>query len=276
VQLVAHADMSNALFLEALAGEDGLDSRQRVPEDYRCAHLLDKGIEGLKIAVVKEGFGRQDSEPDVDASVQAAAKRFETLGATVREVSIPLHSLGVAIWGPIALGGMYHAMFRGYGFGHSVAGVYPTSLVDALGKITGRENEFPDTFRFALLLFRYMEHRYGGHFHAKAQNLRRRLRAAYDQTLAEYDALLMPTSPVKTTKIPAPGTSFLEVMRHSWGMIGNTASFDVTGHPSLSIPCGLGEGDRPIGLMLTGRHFDEATLYRAAHAFEQAGDWQKR
>jgi amidase len=173
------------------------------------------------------------------------------------------------------LGGMYHTMFRGYGFGHNAAGVYPTSLIDALSKIAGRENEFPDTFRFALLLFRHMEQQHGGHFYAKAQNLRRRLRAAYDQVLAKSDLLLMPTTPMKTTKIPTPGASFLEVMQHSWGMIGNTAPFDVTGHPSLSVPCRLGEGDRPIGLMLTGRHFDEATLYRAAHAFEQSGDWQK-
>ena len=172
----------------------------------------------------------------MDESVKAAAKRLETLGATVREVSIPLHSLGLAIWGSIALSAMYHTMFRGYGFGHNVAGVYPTSLIEALGKVAGRENEFPDTFRFALLLCRCMEQQHGGYFHAKAQNLRRQLRAAYDQILTENDLLVMPTTPMKTTKIPEPGASFLEVMQHSWGMIGNTAPFDVTGHPSLSVP----------------------------------------
>ena len=266
---------SNALFLEVLAGEDGLDSRQRTPTDYRCTHLLDKGAKGLRVAVVKEGFGRHDSEADVDASVKAAAKRFETLGAIVQEVSIPMHRLGLAIWGPIALGGMYHTMLRGYGFGHNVAGVYPTSLVDVLGKAAGRENEFPDTFRFGLLMARYTDMQYGGHFYAKAQNLRRQLRAAYDQILAEHDILLMPTTAMKTSQIPERGASFLTVMKHCWEMIGNTPSFDITGHPSLSIPCGLGEEDRPIGLMLTGRHFDEATVYRAAHAFEQSGDWKR-
>jgi amidase len=265
---------SNALFLEVLAGEDGLDSRQRVPTDYQCAQLLDQGVKGLKVALVKEGFGRHDSEPDVDASVRAAAKRLETLGAIVQEVSIPMHSLGLAIWGPIGLGGMYSTMLKGYGFGHNTTGVYPTSLVEALGKIAGRKEEFPDTFRFGLLLARYADTRYGGHFYAKAQNLRRQLRTAYDQVLAEHDVLLMPTTPMKTSKIPERGASFLAVMKHCWEMIGNTAPFDVTGHPSISIPCGLGEGNRPIGLMLTGRHFDEATVYRAAYAFEQSGDWQ--
>jgi amidase len=63
-------------------------------------------------------------------------------------------------------------------------------------------------------------------------------------------------------------------MQHSWEQIGNTCAFNVTGHPSISIPCGFGEGDRPVGLMLTTRHWQESTLYRAAHAFEQAVKWQ--
>jgi amidase len=66
------------------------------------------------------------------------------------------------------------------------------------------------------------------------------------------------------------------IMQHSWEQIGNTCPFNVTGHPAISIPCGLGEGDRPVGLMLIGKHWQESTLYRAAHAFEQAVDWQSR
>jgi len=56
-------------------------------------------------------------------------------------------------------------------------------------------------------------------------------------------------------------------------MLPNTAPFDVTGHPSMSIPCGMSQG-LPIGLMLTGKHYNESTIYRAAHAFEQLGDWR--
>ena len=57
-------------------------------------------------------------------------------------------------------------------------------------------------------------------------------------------------------------------------MLGNTAPFDITHHPAMSVPCGMVDG-LPVGLMLVGRHFDEMTIYRAAHAFEQAGDWKK-
>ena len=64
-------------------------------------------------------------------------------------------------------------------------------------------------------------------------------------------------------------------MQHSWEQIGNTCPFNITGHPSLSIPCGFGEGNRPVGLMLTTKHWQESTLYRAGDAFERATDWQK-
>ena len=62
---------------------------------------------------------------------------------------------------------------------------------------------------------------------------------------------------------------------HGWNMLGNTAPFDMTGHPSISIPCTKSNG-LPVGLMLTGRHFDDATVLAVAHAFEQQVDWEKR
>ena len=115
---------------------------------------------------------------------------------------------------------------------------------------------------------------YGGHYFAKAANQRRALRAAFDALLAQNDLLLLPTTAMKTSKIPPKGCGFLEEMQHCWEAIGNTAPFNITGHPAISVPCGLGEGERPIGLMLVGRHFDELTVYRAAHAYEQSVDWQ--
>ncbi len=264
----------NALFLEAIAGEDGLDSRQRVPRVDSYTHALDMNVDGLRIAVVQEGFGREESQPDVDDIVRQAAKHLQSQGAEVAEVSIPMHLGGLAIWGAIAAAGMYHTMFRGRGFGQNTFGVYPTSLVDAMAEAGKRAGEFPPTFRFGLMLGLWADKAYGGHFYAKAQNQRRALTAAYDQVLDGYDALLMPTTAMKTSRIPPADAGFLDVMQHCWEMIGNTAPFNVSGHPSISVPCGLGEGERPVGLMLTAKHFDEMMLYRVAHAFELTGDWQ--
>lgn len=265
---------TNAAFLQAVAGEDGIDPRQRAPDPADYAAGLGQGVRGLRVAVVAEGFGRHDSEADVDATVRRAARHLESLGAGISEVSIPLHAAGLAIWGGICAEGMYSTMFRGRGFGQNIGGLYPTSLIDRMAEAESRSAEFPNTFRFGVMLGLYASRRYGGHFHAKAQNQRRALRAAYDDALAGNDLLLMPTTPMKTSKIPPRGCGFLEEMQHCWEMIGNTAPFNVSGHPAISIPCGLGAGDRPVGLMLVGRHFDEATIYRAAHAYEQSLDWQ--
>jgi amidase len=83
----------------------------------------------------------------------------------------------------------------------------------------------------------------------------------------------MPTTRMKTSKIPPPDAPFEAVMKHSWENIANTCAANVTGHPAISIPCGLADA-RPVGLMLMAKHWGETKLYRAAHAFERAGDWQ--
>jgi amidase len=75
-------------------------------------------------------------------------------------------------------------------------------------------------------------------------------------------------------ELPAPDAPREIVLHKAWEMLANTAPYNATGMPSLTLPCGLAEG-LPVGLMLTGRLFDEVTLYRAAYAFEQNQDWKK-
>ncbi len=264
----------NALYLEVLAGPDGYDSRQRDVQVKKYAAALDKGIKGLKIGVVQEGFGQHDSEPDVDRTVRAAAQRLKSLGAEVSDISVPWHNNGLPLWGALSLEGTIDTVMHGHGFTHGPEGVYLPSLIKAMTQIGTRGGELPYTIATGLILGRYAEQQYRGHYYAKAQNLRRRLRAEYDAALAKHDLLLMPTTRMKTSKIPPAGAGYLEVMKHCWEMIGNTSPFNVTHHPAISVPCGLADA-RPVGMMLIGKHWDEPTLYRAAHAFEQSGDWQK-
>ncbi|MBV9630128.1 MAG: amidase, partial [Xanthobacteraceae bacterium] len=265
----------NAIALEVMAGADGYDPRQHGLKVDTYTRALGQGIEGLRVAVVKEGFAQYDSHPDVDACVRRAAMALQKLGATVSEVSIPWHTTGLSLWAAIAMEGTYHVLFASAGLGRHVEGVYPVSLAARLASLRDRANELPDTVKTGMLLGAYTDSYYQGHFYFKAQNLRRRLRAAYDHVLGEHDLLLMPTTRMMASKIPPPDAGYEAIMGHCWEQIGNTAQFDVTHHPAISIPCGLGEGDRPIGLMLVARHWDEATLYRAADAFERASDWQK-
>jgi amidase len=266
---------ANALYLEVMAGDDGLDSRQRNVQTAPYAEAIGQPVRGLRVAVVKEGFGQWDSEADVDEVVRLAARKFETLGATLEEVSIPWHLNGAAIWQPIALEGGYHAMYSGRGWGKNREQAYLPSLMAPMSHIVARGNEMPDTVKFAMLLARHADEAHHGRFYAKAQNLRRRLRAEYDRALAAYDFLLMPTTRNKASKVPAPDAGFDAIMAHSWTAITNTCPFNVTGHPAISIPCGLGDGDRPVGLMLVAKKWQESTLYRAGAAFEQDGDWRR-
>jgi len=260
----------NALLLEVLAGPDGLDPRQGPQQGPRGAGrytgAIGLGVDGLRIGMVREGFGRANSEPAVDAAVVAAASRFAALGAVVEDVSVPMHRDGPAIWRAIAAeGGL--ATMMGNGFGTGWKGLYVSSLHAAHGAWHRRADELPDSLKVSMLLGRHFAKTSNGRFYAKAQNLSRQLRAAYDDALSRFDLLLMPTAPMQAPPIPPADASRELLVRRSGEALGNTMPFDTSGHPALSVPCGIVD-DLPTGMMLVARHFGEATIYRAAAAFE--------
>jgi amidase len=263
----------NALLLEVLAGRDGLDPRQygAAPKPYR--ELMQAGAGGLRIGVVQEGFGHPQSMASSDAVVREAADRLRGLGATVEAVSIPLHLIGPAIWLPIAAEGATVQMMQGNGFGFNWQGQYVLSLMDAHAGWRGRADELSDTLKNTMLLGQYMTTQHRGRYYAKAQNLVRRLRRAYDDALAQFDLLLMPTLPMTATKLPSADAPVTEIIERAFEVLPNTAPFDCTHHPAMSIPCGQVDG-LPVGMMLVAKHEDEATIYRAAAAFEQGVDWK--
>jgi amidase len=263
----------NALMLEIIAGEDGLDPRQSRVRTSRYTEALGRGVEGLRIGVVGEGFCMANADPQVNERVRSAAAVLGELGADVREISLPLHPAGKAIWTPIGLEGLTDLMMLGNGYGTNHLGPFVTSLLDAHAAWRSRADEFPVTVKACLLAGLYMLERYRGRYYAKAQNLRRRLRAEYDAALARHDLLLMPTIPPKPGKLPEADASCGEMVSHAFSFNANCIPTNLTGHPALSVPCGRYDG-LPVGMMLVGRHFDEGTIYRAAHAFEQARDWR--
>ena len=264
----------NALMLEVLAGPDGLDPRQHAGQTAKpYSDLMKAGAKGLKIGIVKEGFGWPQSVAEVDAKVRQAAERLKAAGATVTEISVPMHSVGPAIWLPIAAEGATQQMMKDNGHGFNWKGLYVTSMVDFHAGWKERADELSETLKLTMVLGEYFIKHYRGHYYAKAQNLSRQLEAAYDTALADYDLLLMPTLPMTATPLPKAGASVEEVVSRAFEMLPNTCPFDVTGHPAMSIPCGLVDG-LPVGMMLVARKYDEATIYRAAWSFEQAGDWK--
>src|SRR5689334_8446003 len=263
----------NALLLEVIAGPDGYDPRQFNPKVKSYTELLNGGAGGLRIGVVKEGFGHPQSEAAVDAKVRQAAALFQRLGAKVNDVSIPAHLQAGALWLPIGVEGLTQTMMWGDGYGLSRQDLYVTSLMDFQRGWRRRANEMSETTKLFTMLGTYIHQQHGSRYYGKAMNITRRLTAAYDTALSDCDLLLMPTTPMKAQAMPAPGAPREEYVGGALNMITNTAPFDISHHPAMAIPCGMADG-LPVSVMLAGKHWDEPTIYRAAHAFEQAGDWK--
>jgi amidase len=258
----------NALMLEVMAGPDGLDPRQSGAPAQPYTQALAKGVAGLRIGIVPEGFGLAGAEAEVDARVREAGERLAHTGAHVRNISVPLHSAGAAIWTPIFLEGATDLMMRGNAYGTNMKGVFLESLMDAHARWRDRADELSETLKLGILTGHYMSSRNRGRYYGKAQNLNRLLTADYNRALGEVDLLLMPTTPMATTRLPGINATREEIIGRAFEMVGNTAPTCVTGHPAISIPVGKTSDGRPIGAMLIARHLDEMTLYRAAAALE--------
>ncbi len=273
-----------ALALEVIAGKDPTDPRQYDVPVQPYTEVMKQGIGGVRIGIVEEGFGWPGSEPDVETAVNKALSLLGEMGADVARVSVPAHrdasavAWGVGVegasavaWGVGVEGAT--AYFRSNGMGHHWQGLYNPGMVESMGKsLRAQGNDLPPTIKLVLLIGTYVSERYHGRMYARAQNLRQGLRAAYDRALEQVDVLAMPTTPVKAHRYE-PDSGVEALLSHGWNMFQNTATFDVTGHPALNVPCGKSDG-LPIGLMLVGKHFDDGTLFRVAHAFEQQADWE--
>src|SRR5689334_21021609 len=155
----------NALLLEVLAGPDGLDARQHQARVDKYTEALRQGVKGLRIGVLKQGFGHPNTEPDVDAKVRAAAERFRSLGASVAEVSVPEHlTLGFPVWAAIRGDAACVTLLEMNGFGLGYEGLYPVSAIQAAMQWRDHADEFADTLKIATLLSKYTLHKYGGHY----------------------------------------------------------------------------------------------------------------
>jgi amidase len=173
------------------------------------------------------------------------------------------------VWNVIATEGATAQMVDGNAYGMNYEGLYDPELIAFYGR-QWRERAalFSETVKLVVMAGRHAIDTAFGQHYAMARNLAFELRRAYDGALADHDVLVMPTLPLTATPIPGPDAPREEYLARSLEMIANTAPFDVTGHPATSVPAGLVDG-LPTGLMIVGRHLDDATCLRVAHAFEQ-------
>ena len=264
-----------AALLQAIAGKDERDPRQRdVPlADYTAAVAeAPERLAGTRIGVVAEGFGEDvGCEPATGDAVRAAVDRLRDLGAETVDVSVPEHlqAGGIAFIGFVE--GMTNLMEAG-GNGYSWPGRYWADLAPALARgLRAHSQELSPQMKVTLVAGRWLKARYAGALYAKAQNLRPWLRDAYTKALDGVDFLLMPTTPWRAHEL-APELPLAERVLRGWANLGNTYPTDMTGHPAISLPLAEADG-LPVGVMLVGRHFDDARLLSLAATCERALGW---
>ena len=222
----------------------------------------------MRIGILREGFAHASSDPRSDDIVRSSAAIFESLGATVSAVSIAGFATGIALWAGLTYDGGYLHMWMNHGLSIGTAGS-DKAMATAFGAWRDAPERQAATVRMSMLFGAYSIENYKGTFYAKAQALRPTYRAAVDQAFSEFDLLLMPTTPTTAPLLPHTAATSAELAAAAWKDMPNLCPFNVTGHPAMSMPCGRIDG-MPVGMMLVGRHFAEADIYRAAAAFETA------
>ncbi len=262
-----------ATTLEVMAGSDGLDPRQPrdlAPDTY-TESLVDD-VSDTTIALLKEGFEREESCEEVNEVVRDAIDELEALGAEVTEVSIPQYLDSLPIW--IAIGGYGGVkMYQQGGVGLYYDGWYNTDLATTYEQFRqSRSNDFPPTVKSILLAVEYLEQIGHGDLYAKAQNISLQLRDEIDRVLENADVIALPTLPMEPLKVD-PNLGRTDRIGRSMGLAKNTSPFDITHHPAISVPCGS-TGDCPVGLMLASERFDESKILRVAYTYEQNVDWK--
>lgn len=251
----------NALLLDVIAE----------PHERAFNSRLGEPITGLNIGVLDEGFAHPLSNPLVDEAVRDGAKKLGELGANLSSVSVPAHLDGLTIWGAIVSDGYWQTL-RLNGLGYNYDGWYSPQLFAAMADWPAHLPRMPINAQVLMLLGKHLE-RYHGRYYGQAKNLARQLRRAYDLAFENVDCLLMPTTVQCASANPA-SDDLDGIFAHAFNNTINTAQFNATGHPAVSIPIAVRD-DCPIGLMLVGPYRAEARLYQIAYALEQAQNWQQ-
>lgn len=254
-----------ARLLTVIVGSDNLDPRQRAVPNKRKSYLdaLTEENRPRKIGIVKQGFGRPESEAETDEVVRDALGRYRAMGIEVTEIDLPCHLECFDVWSAIVIGGTSELMFKQNGMAGFGEGYADPDMMQVISTWRNRPEDISVTALPPLLMGSYIAEKYHNRFYAKAQSLLRTMRMAYDRAFSTFDVLAMPTTPFSATAMPAEDSSLRNIIELSLPMVGNTAPFNASGHPAISLPCGEVDG-RPVGLMMVGRHFGEADLLSAA------------
>jgi aspartyl-tRNA(Asn)/glutamyl-tRNA(Gln) amidotransferase subunit A len=253
-----------AQLMNVMAGRDPHDSTSSdiATDDYVAA--LEGDVKGLRIGVPQECFG-EGLDTEVRASVEAAIKKFEELGAEIVEVSLPNSEYAVPVYYLIATAEASSnlARFDGVRYGFRAEETY--TLKDMYNRT--RDEGFGAEVKRRIMLGTYaLSAGYYDAYYGKAQKVRDLIEGDFRNAFDQCDVIATPVAPTPAFKLGEKTDNPLEMYLSDI----YTITLNLAGVPGLSMPCGLASNGMPIGIQLISRHFDEARLLRAAHNLEQA------
>jgi aspartyl-tRNA(Asn)/glutamyl-tRNA(Gln) amidotransferase subunit A len=263
-----------AMLLNAMTQYDARDATCIAREAEDFSRHLGESLSGLRIGVPKEYFG-DGLAPDVQAAIQAALRQYETLGATLVDVSLPKTAMSIPAYYVIAPAEASSNLsrFDGVRYGHRAKDY--ADLSDMYRKT--RAEGFGDEVKRRILVGAYvLSHGYYDAYYLQAQKIRRLIANDFQQAFQTCDVIMGPVAPTVAwdlgSKANDPVANYLADIY--------TLSTSLAGLPGMSIPCGFGQGEknakRPVGLQLIGNYFNEAKLLNIAHQFQLATDWHAR
>ena len=255
-----------AVLLNVIAGHDSRDSTSMdVPvPDYSAA--LTGDVHGLRVGVPREYFV-EGMSPEVEQTVRAAIEQFAAMGADVREISLPYTDYSLPVYYLIAPAeaSANLARFDGvrYGPRQSQGAMWPTY------KATRGQGFGPEVKRRIMLGTYALSAGYYDAYYLKAQKVRTLIRQDFDQAFEDVDVILAPTTPTTAFTIGEKADDPLEMYLSDVF----TLSASLAGITGAVVPCGFDGQGLPVGLQIFGAAFDEPTVLRAGHAYQQATDW---
>ncbi|MFS0761859.1 MULTISPECIES: Asp-tRNA(Asn)/Glu-tRNA(Gln) amidotransferase subunit GatA [Peribacillus] len=260
----------NAYLLEAISGVDPMDSTSANVDVPNFVNSLTGDVRGLKIAVPKEYLGEGVGE-EARNSVLEALKVLEGLGAEWEEVSLPHSKYALAAYYLLSSSeaSANLSRFDGVRYGHRTDNA--ETLIEMYKQT--RAEGFGDEVKRRIMLGTFsLSSGYYDAYYKKAQKVRTLIKKDFEDVFEKYDVIVGPTTPTPAFKIG-------EKVDDPLTMYANdilTIPVNLAGVPGISVPCGFAANGLPLGLQMIGKHFDESTIYRAAHAFEQATDFHKQ
>jgi aspartyl-tRNA(Asn)/glutamyl-tRNA(Gln) amidotransferase subunit A len=258
-----------ALLLDAIAGFDPADSTSVKLPVPRYATALTGEINGLRLGIPKEYFV-SGIQPDVDRAMGEAIRLLEQNGAIPEEISLPHTDYAVAVYYIIATAEASSnlARYDGMRYGRRAQ----ASDLTETYRLT-REEGFGAEVKRRIMLGTYaLSAGYYDAYYLKAQKVRTLIKRDFDQAFKTCDAIITPTAPTTAFKIGERTQDPLQMYLSDTC----TISVNLAGLPAISLPCGFDSNGLPIGMQIIGKHFDEGTLFRIAHAYEQFTEWHKR